>query len=103
MKFATPDEYLRPEMNASVAFISDEKTAAGAGAPARAVVIVPASAVRDNAVFVVLDGRAVRRPVKTGAVSGQGIRIEDGLIGGEDLIVNPPAGLKDGDRVRRKV
>ncbi len=103
VKIAKPDEYLRPEMNASVAFISDEKTAAGAGAPARAVVIVPASAVRDNAVFVVLDGRAVRRPVKTGAVSGQGIRIEDGLIGGEDLIVNPPAGLKDGDRVRRKV
>ena len=64
--------------------------------------IVPASAVRDGAVFVVLDGRAVRRAVKTGATSGQGVRIEEGLIGGEDLIVNPPAGLKDGDKVRQK-
>jgi HlyD family secretion protein len=44
----------------------------------------------------------VQRPVKTGSSSSQGVRIESGLIGGEDLIVSPPAGLKDGDRVRRK-
>jgi HlyD family secretion protein len=41
--------------------------------------------------------------VKTGASSGAGVRIEEGLVGGEDLIVSPPAGLKDGDKVRRKV
>ena len=40
--------------------------------------------------------------VKTGATTSQGVRVEQGLIGGEDLIVNPPAGLKDGDRVRPK-
>ena len=51
---------------------------------------------------MVLDGRAVRRAVKTGAVSNQNVRIDDGLIGGEDLIVAPPAGLKDGDKVRTK-
>jgi HlyD family secretion protein len=102
VKVVRPDAYLRPEMNASVAFVSDEKPSAGAGAAARPVVLVPATAVRDNAVFVVLDGRAVRRPVKTGAASGQSVRIEEGLIGGEDLIVNPAAGLKDGDKVRQK-
>jgi HlyD family secretion protein len=85
-----------------VAFVSDEKAATAAGAAAKPVVLVPATAVRDSAVFVVLDGRAVRRAVKTGAASGQNIRIEEGLIGGEDLIVNPSAGLKDGDKVRRK-
>ncbi len=58
---------------------------------------------RDGAVFVLLDGKAVRRTVKTGRhQSAQGVRIEQGLIGGEDLIVNPPAGLKDGDKVRQK-
>ena len=57
---------------------------------------------KDGAVFVVLDNKAVRRAVKTGATSPQGIRIEQGLIGGEDLILNPPAGLKDGDKVRQK-
>jgi HlyD family secretion protein len=101
VKVARPDEHLRPEMNASVAFLADEKPAAGAAA-ARAVVIVPSSAVRDGAVFLYLDGRTVRRAVRKGAVSGTGSRIEEGLNGGEDLIVNPPATLKDGDKVRRK-
>jgi HlyD family secretion protein len=64
--------------------------------------VVPSTAVKDGAVFVVLDGKAVKRPVKTGAVSPQGVRIEQGLIGGEDIIVTPPAGLKDGDKVRGK-
>ena len=66
------------------------------------MVIVPASAVHEGAVFVYLEGKALRRTVKTGATSSQGIRIEDGLVGGEDLITNPPPGLKDGDKVRQK-
>jgi len=101
VKIARPDQYLRPEMNASVAFVSEQKPVAD-GATAKPVVIVPNAAVRDGAVFVLLDGKALRRGVKTGATSGQGVRIEQGLIGGEDLIVNPPAGLKDGDKVRQK-
>ncbi len=103
VKITQPDEYLRPEMNASVAFISDDKPdATPSAAASRPVVIAPAAAIREGAVFVVLNGKAVRRAVKTGATSSQGVRIEDGLIGGEDLIVNPPAGLKNGDRVRPK-
>jgi len=99
VKIAAPDEYLRPEMNANVAFLSDTPPGSGIVKP---VVIVPASAVRDDTVFVVLDGRAVRRPVKTGTSNNEGVRIEDGITGGEDLIINPPASLKDGDRVHRK-
>jgi HlyD family secretion protein len=102
VKVAKPDEYLRPEMNASVAFVSDEKPAALSTSAEKPVVLVPASAVKDGAVFVMLEGRAVRRSVKTGATSPGGVRVEQGLIGGEDLILNPPAGLKDGDRVKQK-
>jgi HlyD family secretion protein len=101
VKVVKPDEYLRPEMNASVAFLSDEKPTTTSGG-AKPVVMAPAAAVHEGAVFVLLDGKAVRRPVKTGATAGKEVRIEQGLIGGEDLIVNPPAGLKDGDKVRRK-
>jgi HlyD family secretion protein len=98
-----PDDYLRPEMNASVAFVSDQPASSSrTGAAAKPVVLAPSTAVKDGAVFVLLDNKAVRRQVKTGAVSGQDVRIEEGLIGGEDLIVNPPAGLKDGDAVRLK-
>jgi HlyD family secretion protein len=102
VKIAKPDEYLRPEMNASVAFISDDKPAQTTDAAPKPMVLVPQSAVKDGAVFVVFGGKALRRPVKTGAVSTQGVRIEQGLNGGEDVIVGPPAGLKDGDKVRQK-
>jgi HlyD family secretion protein len=104
VKVVKPDEYLRPEMNASVAFLADRKaeSTTAAAVPARPVVMIPAAAVKDGAVFVYLDGRAIRRAVKTGATSGTSVRIESGLNGGEDLITNPPAGLKDGDKVRQK-
>lgn len=103
VKIMNPDDYLRPEMNASVAFLPDEKPRdGGAAVSGQPVVFVPASAVRNDAVFVVLNGRAVRRPVKPAGTTAQGVRIESGLIGGEDLIVNPPADLKDGDKVKTK-
>ena len=97
VKILKPDGYLRPEMNASVAFV-EEKTAAGQRT--RTAVAIPLAAVRDGAVFISSDGRAVRRSVRTGARTSQSVFVEEGLNGGEDLILNPPADLKDGDRVR---
>jgi len=101
VKVQNPDDFLRPEMNASVAFVSDEKMAA-VGAQARPVIVIPAAALHDNSVYVMLDGKALRRSVKTSFTNSKGVRIEDGLIGGEDLILNPPSNLKDGDRVKAK-
>ena len=101
VKILNPDRYLRPEMNSSVAFLSDEKRQS-AGSKATPLIVVPASAVKNDSVFVALAGKAVRRTVKTGGTGGQGMEILQGLNGGEDLIVNPPANLKDGDRVQVK-
>jgi HlyD family secretion protein len=100
VKVANPDDYLRPEMNASVAFIRERK--ATSAAPLQPVIVVPSSAVRNGAVFIVHNDHAVQRNVKTGPAVSQGIRIESGLSGGEDLIVNPPADLKNGVKVRRR-
>ena len=100
VKVLDPDDYLRPEMNASVAFYSTEKT--GRREEVKPVVTVPASTVRDNGVFVVVNGKAVRKAVKVSGTTSQGVQISDGLIGGEDIIANPPADLKDGQRVRPK-
>ena len=101
VKILHPDQYLRPEMNASVAFVSDAKPVER-GEIAKPSIVIPASAVRSGSVFVIASGRAVKRAVKTGGSTPQGVHIEDGLNGGEDLIVNPPADLKDGDRVKSK-
>jgi len=101
VKILSPDDYLRPEMNASVAFYTTEKSGA-VQTKTKPLVTVPASVVRDNGVFLVIDGRAVRRTVKVAGTSSQGVQIADGLTGGEDVIVNPPADLKDGQKVRPK-
>ena len=101
VKVVNPDDYLRPEMNSSVSFLADDQPAASGRIP-KPTIVIPASAVKSGSVLVVLGGKAVTRPVKTGATTPQGITIDQGLIGGEELIPNPPASLKDGDRVHIK-
>src|SRR6516225_9684259 len=44
VKITKPDEYLRPEMNASVAFISERKAEGASTAAEKPVVMVPSSA-----------------------------------------------------------
>ena len=69
---------------------------------AKRVITIPQNAVQNGHVFVVVNGHARQRPVTTSGSSGQGVLVESGLIGGEDLIVNPPADLKDGQKVEVK-
>jgi HlyD family secretion protein len=93
-----PDDHLRPDMNASVAFVDPE--APHQQRSSIAPVTIPASSVRDQSVFVLSGGKAIRRHVQVSGSTPQGIRIAQGLSGGEDLILNPPANLRDGDKVR---
>ncbi len=106
VKILKPDSYLRPEMNASVSFLANKKPETGT-APAPPSIWIPTSAVRDGSVFIIGSGRALKRKVKTGATmtlstGAPGVRVEEGLVGGEDLIIGPPADLKEGDRVKAK-
>ena len=103
VKVLDPDDYLRPEENANVRFIADEK-----GKTAQTVssgAIVPTSSVHDSGgkrvVLVAFNGRSVMREVKVLSQRSDGYLV-DGLTGGEDIIVNAPADLKDGDRVKIK-
>ncbi len=98
-----PDGLLKPDMNATVSFLSapaTQSTEAATQTDAPRIIRIPASAIREGAVFVVENGKALRRPVKTGmsAVGGD-VEIRQGLIGGEDLILHPPETLHDGDKV----
>ncbi len=97
VRIQNPDLLLRPEMNATVTFFADAAAAPAAGETA---IVVPPSAVRGDAVFLAVDGKAVRRPVRTSGRTTRGLRVAEGLTGGEHVIVNPPAGLADGMRVR---
>lgn len=69
------------------------------GAPVR-VLLVPAAAVSHfgqlERIFVASNGRAQLRLVKTGATRGDRIEIASGIDADESVVVDPPAGLRDG-------
>jgi HlyD family secretion protein len=97
-----PDEYLRPEMNATVKFLADQPKAASSQ-PAGA--FVPAAAIRDHegkkVVFLALDGKAHMREVHVLSQRTDGFLVE-GLVGGESVITKGPQELKDGDTIKVK-
>lgn len=111
VKVENPDEFLRPDMNASVDFLANATPATAKTQAPKRVVYVPAAAVRriegsgqlrQGVVFVHLNGKAALKQIKTGAQAPQGLVVEDGLIGGEEVILDPPQDLKDGSRVKIK-
>jgi HlyD family secretion protein len=101
VKVLTPDDLIKPDMNATVAFLSAPGDSTSRPAVATGQTIrVPANSVRAGAVFVVEDGKAIKKTIATGLTSSSGeVEVRKGLIGGEDLIVSPPDQLKDGDKV----
>ncbi len=100
VRIQNPDGYLRPDMNATVAFYN-APSAELTGSTKR-LIVVPEGALQNGSVFVVVSGHARKRPVTTGGVSQKGVLVANGLMGGEQLIVSPPASLKDGARVEIK-
>ena len=94
------DARIVPDMGVRVSFLEAGKPAAAAAKGA----LAPAAAIveRDGAqtVFLVENGRAVRREVKPGRTLGDDREITSGLAGGETLVLDPPESLKDGDAVR---
>lgn len=102
VQIVNPDEYLRPEMNATVKFLSEapttmSKTPQGA--------VVPTAAVKDRdgkkVVFLAYKGRALLREVQVLATRSNGYLVK-GLNGGEDVIITAPADLKNGDKIKIK-
>ena len=101
VRVSKPDDFLRPDMNATVQFINDAPKEPET-TEAKRVVVVPPGAVQGDHVFVVVKNKAIKRPVTTGGSSDKGVIVDSGLIGGEDLIVSPPADLRDGQKVELK-
>lgn len=70
---------------------------------ARRVLTVPATAVirsgQLTSLFVVTDGRAATRLVRTGRELGQDLELLAGVVAGEAVVVDPPPSLVDGARV----
>jgi hypothetical protein len=89
-------------MGVRVSFLEPKSTTAAPAAAPRTW--VPAAAVREDGgqdiVFVVADGHAARRAVKLGGSQDERRQVLAGLAGGESVVIEAPATLKDGDAVR---
>jgi HlyD family secretion protein len=98
------DPRILPDMGVKVTFLRDAHDADAA--PARPIVLVPKAAIRtDNNqsyVFVMTNGLADRRAIKTGGTDGDRIEILAGLNQGERVILSPPADLASGAAVVAK-
>ena len=66
--------------------------------------LVPKTAVRKadgkSIVFVVKDDKVERRAVSVGLEHGDQIEVISGVTAGERVVVDGPATLKDGDKVK---
>jgi RND family efflux transporter MFP subunit len=99
------DARIVPEMGVRVAFLESKEAPAGAAAAPRGA-LVPVAAIRQDGdrevVYVLRDGRAERRAVSLGGTLGDSRQVEAGVAAGDTVILDPPAGLQDGDSVRAK-
>jgi HlyD family secretion protein len=97
------DPRILPEMGAKVDFLAPDSARAGS-AVSRPVIRVPAAAVKTDAgasvVWIVRDGRLVRRPVQTGPVSAGFLEIRSGLNGGEQILTGGVESPTEGMRVK---
>ena len=94
------DPRILPEMGAKVVF--EAQGAQVAAAPRR--VFVPQTAIVQAGgrafVWVMMDGVVRQQAVDVGPARGDRIEVRQGLAGGESLVLAPPAGLKDGSKVK---
>ena len=79
------------------------RVALEAGTPEEKIVIPQAALISDHEgvyVFVVDDGKAAIRRVKTGGASGTGIIVEQGLTAGDQVVVEGSQALRPGSPVK---
>jgi RND family efflux transporter MFP subunit len=94
------DSRILPDMGVKVAFQEEGSTDTNG----RAGVMVPQSAISEKNgkqyVLLVINGVAERRAVATAGERGKEVLITAGLSGGETVMLNAPAKLETGTRVR---
>ena len=91
-----------PDMGIKVAFLGAETPAAVGGAPPVTIAEERACAptAGSQVVFVVAgDSRVERRALRLGPAKDDRVEVVSGLAPGERIVLDPPAALKDGDRV----
>lgn len=105
VRIDNPDENLRYEGSAQVAFLTDAPATATAPQETKGIWIPATACIRDAAgktakVFVVIDGRLKKTDVIIGKTSGDQVEVVEGLSEGQSIAAESVDKLIDGQRVR---
>jgi RND family efflux transporter MFP subunit len=102
VKFLEKDDRILPEMSAKVAFLSQALDPAAR--QARLIIAKGALITRDGRAysFLVTGNRVKLVPVTLGLTMNDLVEVAAGLKEGDRVVLNPPASLKDGARVKVK-
>ena len=102
VKFLEKDDRILPEMSAKVAFLS--QTLDPAARQARLIIPKGALITREGRTysFLVTGNRVKLVPVTLGLTMNDLVEVAGGLKEGDRVVLNPPASLKDGARVKVK-
>jgi RND family efflux transporter MFP subunit len=96
------DPRILPDMSVKVTLLRDEPAATAA--PVAPRVLLPKTAIRTadgkKIVFVLREDRVERRAVSVGLDQGDQVEVLSGVSAGERVVVDGPATLKDGDKVK---
>ena len=100
--FDALDPRILPDMGVKVSFLSSEETPGNTDVRS----LIPRQAVRDvdgkQAVFQFKEGKLTMRPVKLGQTRGNEIEVLEGIAAGDQVVVNGPERLEDGQRAEIK-
>jgi HlyD family secretion protein len=103
--FEALDPRILPDMGVKVAFLDEPQAggASGGGVPAKTAVVIPRAAVRKDGehdiVYVIVGNHVERRAVGLGPATGDEQAVLSGVHGGEQVVIEGPADLKDGAKV----
>jgi HlyD family secretion protein len=104
VSFVDDSNGVLPDMAARVSFLTNELNEAELKAPPKT--IVPGSAIATvggaKIVYILEDGRVRATPVTLGPAFGSGFELVRGPNPGTRLVKDPPADLKDGQRIKEK-
>jgi RND family efflux transporter MFP subunit len=101
--FDALDPRILPDMGVKVSFLREEP-AGGPAVQAAPRVLLPKGAIRTadgkSIVFVVKEDRVERRAISVGLENGDQVEVISGVSAGERVVLDAPATLKDGDKVK---
>ncbi|MBI5865815.1 MAG: hypothetical protein HZB38_15190, partial [Planctomycetes bacterium] len=104
VRIEEPDEHLRVDGAAQVQFLSQDPREAPAASQTRPTIWIPTAAVQTEAgetiVYVVVDSKAKRTPIRTGRNQSGQVEVLQGLSDGQTIVAKIPEAMKDGQRVR---